>query len=298
MQKQTFPNHIANGGMLNHFSTPATNQPPPAHHILQATLIPTISEDKQFFRQRVNPNQNPPVPNPQMQLQTPINQQIPLQMQLHMHQHQQQTQNYTANDNDQTIQTMGQCNEDEDGEPHNFLLQHHHHQQQQQPPQPQQHMFLAPPPPHKKLNTMEIFAFGGEASSTATSSSASSSSSSATNLVAHQQPAPQRLIPHQNDLHGHLATDPDLSLNETDNEDDRSPRDHAQSGPAASNKLIIVELGEASSSNQVGRNQLNQEVSMVDLNELDEAQLKQLQLEEAKQQQEYFNVDHLNRYDC
>ena len=41
-----------------------------------------------------------------------------------------------------------------------------------------------------------------------------------------------------------------------------------------------------------------QETSLIDLNELDEAQLKQLQAEEEQQQQEYFNIDHLNRLYC
>jgi hypothetical protein len=38
----------------------------------------------------------------------------------------------------------------------------------------------------------------------------------------------------------------------------------------------------------------NQQTSIIDLNELDEAQLKQLQAEEQKEQ-EYFNIEHLNR---
>ena len=275
-------NHI----LVNQFSTPATNQPPPSHQLLQATLIPNISEDKQFFRQRAG---MPPPPAPLLQpqqLNTPLNQQIPPQMQM-------QIPNYTnSNDNDQTIQTIGNENEigSESGENNHYAH------------------YLPPPQPHKKLNTMEIFAFnvaqqqqqqhknlGGEISSTA-SSTTSSSSSSATNLIAHQLPQPQRLIPHHHDHHGHhLANDPDLSLNDTDNEDDEnSPRGELNGAVATKNKphqLVKMDFNPIN----VDHNE-NKETSLVDLNELDEAQLKQLQQEEEKQQQEYFNIDHLNRF--
>ena len=89
----------------NQFSTPVTNQPPPSHQLLQATLIPTISENKNFFRQRVV---IPPPPAPLLQphqFQTPLNKQMPPQMQM-------QLKNYTkSNDNDQTIETIEKENE-------------------------------------------------------------------------------------------------------------------------------------------------------------------------------------------
>jgi hypothetical protein len=305
-----------NNHMVQQYSTPATNQPPPSHQLLQATLIPTISEDKPFFRQRngaMPPPIQPPLP-PSVQaqpqhLQTPLNQnQIPV--------HKPppppplSSQNYlNNNDNDQTIQTI--TNENElDGE---IIENHHHHHHQYAQYLPQQ----PPPQPHKKLNTMEIFAFnipqqpqvlgGGEipsttSSSSTTTSSSSSSSSSATNLIATHQlpPQPQHLIPHHHDHH-HLANDPDLSLNDTDNEDDNSPREHLQNtnGLVMSNQLIKMDFVggvNANNKNNQHMNEENKETSMVDLNELDEAQLKQLQQEEEKQQQEYFNIDHLNRY--
>ena len=262
--------------MVNKFSTPATNQPPPSHQ-LQASLIPAISEDKHFFRQRACLLPPPAPPLQPLQFKTPLNQQIRPKMQM-------QLQNYTnSNENDQTNHTI--ANENEIGT-ENGEYNHYAH-------------YLSPSQPIQKLNAMEIFAFNvgqQQISSTTSSTTSTSSSSSATNLIAHQLPQPQRLIPHHHDHHGHhLANDPDLSLNDTDNEDDEnSPRGELNGAVATKNiphQLVKMDFNPIN----VDHNE-NKETSLVDLNELDEAQLKQLQQEEEKQQQEYFNIDHLNRF--
>ena len=91
------------GHHLAQYSTPASNQAPPlSQQMLQATLIPTIAEDKQMFRHRANLNS-------MQQQQQQIQQQMQLQMQTPKDQKlvaQNQPPNYqignNMNDNDQT----------------------------------------------------------------------------------------------------------------------------------------------------------------------------------------------------
>ena len=132
------------------------------------------------------------------------------------------------------------------------------------------------------------------------------------------QPAPQR-----HNHHEHLTDDPDLSLNETDNEDDaykhtiaykpsQVPLIHVEPNTPAvgttgygtpyTNGGVQLEFSanesQAKKDSLLPKPVMCEETSIIDLNELDEAQLKQLQVEEEKQQQEYFNIDHLNRLYC
>ena len=130
--------------------------------------------------------------------------------------------------------------------------------------------------PHSKLHSMDRFAMPA---------------------AVIPQPAPQSLI--QNDH--------ELSLNETDNEEDTfKPKVPI----AAFGNGVQLEFTK-SVSNATDNHKTNgvqngvttmsamyEETSIIDLNELDEEQLKQLQLEEEKQQSEYFNIEHLNRLYC
>lgn len=146
--------------------------------------------------------------------------------------------------------------------------------------------------PHSKLHSMERFAVPSSIM---------------------PPPAPQ-----SHNHHEHLTNDHELSLNETDTEDDngyknnnlepQTPINNFNPMAAYANGGIQLEFSEngeknaqkiSNENNNLGKKkQQCEETSIIDLNELDEAQLKQLQAEEEKQQQEYFNIDHLNRLYC
>ena len=114
-------------------------------------------------------------------------------------------------------------------------------------------------------------------------------------------PAPQ-----SHNHHEHLTDDHELSLNETDNEDDnyKAPNGHQNQykpnvEPQTPNNNFPISYGNNGVQLEFSESiDKKKETSIIDLNELDEAQLKQLQAEEEKQQQEYFNIDHLNRLYC
>lgn len=116
--------------------------------------------------------------------------------------------------------------------------------------------------------------------------------------------------------HDHLTNDHELSLNETDNEEDQVAAGHRTFNPTNPNLEpqtpnnfplnaytdaggVQLEFSENNEKNAPKKKKGSyEEMSIIDLNELDEAQLKQLQAEEEQQQQEYFNIDHLNRLYC
>ena len=115
--------------------------------------------------------------------------------------------------------------------------------------------------------------------------------------------------------HDHLTNDHELSLNETDNEEEHvaNHRTFNPTNPnlepqtpnnfplaAYTNGGVQLEFTEPNNEKNAPKKKIQtyEETSIIDLNELDEAQLKQLQAEEEQQQQEYFNIDHLNRLYC
>jgi len=106
-------------------------------------------------------------------------------------------------------------------------------------------------------------------------------------------PAPQ-----SHNHHEHLTNDHDLSLNETDNEEENHHHNEPQTPINNNNVNKYLPGGLQLEFAETPMNRNSNEKSIIDLNELDEAQLKQLQAEEEKQQQEYFNIDHLNRLYC
>ena len=126
--------------------------------------------------------------------------------------------------------------------------------------------------PHSKLHSMDRFA-----------------------MPAAMIPQP---VPH-NVNHPHEQFDHELSLNETDNEEEFKPK-KAPIVTAFSNgvQMEFVKNSEVVNTNNNQGNPAYEETSIIDLNELNEEQLKQLQAEEEKQQSEYFNIDHLNRLYC
>ena len=111
-------------------------------------------------------------------------------------------------------------------------------------------------------------------------------------------PQPQVLSPHEQ--HVHLANDPDLSLNVSDNEDENSPRENLiPNKPISIGLGVQLEYAVANANSDklglaVGQQNRLEEGSMLDLNELDELQMKQLKIDEEKLQNEYFNFDTLN----
>jgi len=71
--------HLNKNYLINEFnnphSTPANNQNPPPPQLLQATIIPKVAEEKLFYRQQRNANQQSPstsLETQQPQFQTPI----------------------------------------------------------------------------------------------------------------------------------------------------------------------------------------------------------------------------------
>lgn len=127
------------------------------------------------------------------------------------------------------------------------------------------------------------------------------------------KPAPQRLITDLNreHPHEHLTNDPELSLNVSDNEDDdfNQPKQVIESvTPTSANKYPIASFGngiqlEFSATNNNTTENLdtapqtrrNEEVSAIDLNELDENQLNQLKLEQDQKNNEIYSLDNLNK---
>lgn len=129
---------------------------------------------------------------------------------------------------------------------------------------------------------------------------------------------PPPAMPQSHNHHEHLTDDHELSLNETDTEDDHQTaantnknNQYKQAEPQTPNfpmpaygnngvqDNVKADPKKLVNKNLAGLNSKQpQETSLIDLNELDEAQLKQLQAEEEQQQQEYFNIDHLNRLYC
>jgi len=107
-------------------------------------------------------------------------------------------------------------------------------------------------------------------------------------------PAPQ-----SHNHHDHLTNDHELSLNETDTEEENHHHHNEPQTPVnnnINNKFLAGGIQLEFAETPVAKH--NNEKSIIDLNELDEAQLKQLKAEEEKQEQEYFNIEHLNRLYC
>ena len=187
-------------------------------------------------------------------------------------------QQYIMNDNDQTVDhTELHENNNEKLEHIKFMHQQHYAKMhtmdrfamqmpQQQQQQQQQHQLQQP------------------SSSSGNSSSSSSASNTMAIIPSHYQPNPGRIIS-STAINNH-EQDHDLSINdESDNELHHTPinneiqkhQQFQQPPPPATAKQTV------------------QEQSLIDLNELDQEQLKQLRIEEEKQQLEFFNLEALNR---
>lgn len=155
--------------------------------------------------------------------------------------------------------------------------------QQQQQQQQQQNLM----PHHSKLHSMDRFSMR--------------SNQLPPQLIQQQQPQQQHN--HHEQL---LENDHELSIeNGSDDQDDQDERARPvvrnrlmpdeSNLKTPTNKLIQIDFNHEANKND----QLMDDYGLVDLKELDENQLKQLKAEEEKQQQEeYFNIEHLNRLYC
>jgi chromosome segregation ATPase len=100
-------------------------------------------------------------------------------------------------------------------------------------------------------------------------------------------PLPVKPIPPQNNNNNNDITEADLSIEEVEDEEEDAEEE-------LKNNTTPVNKQHQHHHQQ----QKNEETSIIDLDELDEAQLKQLKQEEERHQNEYFTIDHLNRLYC